>query len=359
MTDIPIKIQFVKTLSNSKPSRIVAVKADGSPYFELYVTDRQGVAFPIKDESGAGGITNITSSGNTITITGNSTTKNLEINSSILTLINSSVQAGDNISFFVNDAGYLTLADIPTFNPLDYDLEYFTNIGVNPFVKQSELPTKTSDLTNDGEDGVNPFITANDLPSLEFLSNDVLDYTDATTPLDPTNNLLVEQSGTFKKIAFSNFSAGLEIIDNTVTISTVGFALMKSINIGKLAGYKTMTFHVFHRKNHASAGLMTIRLVNSVTGLNDVVLVSNHSISTNARFSPYSQFHISIDTLNSVIRKGGFANNDLSITGFTDVSGTFPITLVDDYLFEGSVINAAVDPVTDPVYIYLTQIYLK
>jgi len=27
------------------------------------------------------------------------------------------------------------------------------------------IPTKTSDLTNDGEDGINPFITANDIPS--------------------------------------------------------------------------------------------------------------------------------------------------------------------------------------------------
>lgn len=46
------------------------------------------------------------------------------------------------VAGFTNDAGYITLADIPS------------------------IPTKTSDLTNDGENGLNPFITASDLPDL-------------------------------------------------------------------------------------------------------------------------------------------------------------------------------------------------
>jgi hypothetical protein len=52
MSDIPIKIQIVKSLSTAKPSRIVAVKADGDPSFELFVTDKDGLPFPIKDDSG-------------------------------------------------------------------------------------------------------------------------------------------------------------------------------------------------------------------------------------------------------------------------------------------------------------------
>lgn len=53
MSDIPIKIQIVKSLSTAKPSRIVAVKADGDSHFELFVTDKNGLPFPLKDESGS------------------------------------------------------------------------------------------------------------------------------------------------------------------------------------------------------------------------------------------------------------------------------------------------------------------
>jgi len=44
----------------------------------------------------------------------------------------------------------------------------------------NEIPTNTSDLTNDGEDGVNPFITAADLPSL----TGYVPYTGATQDVD-------------------------------------------------------------------------------------------------------------------------------------------------------------------------------
>ena len=39
VTDTPIKIQIVKSLSNLKPSRMIAVKADNESSFSLYVTD--------------------------------------------------------------------------------------------------------------------------------------------------------------------------------------------------------------------------------------------------------------------------------------------------------------------------------
>ena len=51
MVKTPIKIQLVKTLADVEPSRIVAVKNDGDTTFALYVTDKQGVPFPIKDNS--------------------------------------------------------------------------------------------------------------------------------------------------------------------------------------------------------------------------------------------------------------------------------------------------------------------
>jgi len=44
------------------------------------------------------------------------------------------------------------------------------------------LPTKTSDLTNDGEDGVNPFITLEDIPPIDVST--LVPYTGATTDVD-------------------------------------------------------------------------------------------------------------------------------------------------------------------------------
>jgi len=141
MTEIPIKIQLVKTLSNAKPSRIVAVKADGDAYFELWVTDKTGIPYPIKDETGGGGGGTITAIQNTdgnLEITG-TTTKTINVSPSLLSLINSALQSGDNVSELSNDAGYITLADIPTFNPTDYDLEDFTNTSADPFIRTSDL----------------------------------------------------------------------------------------------------------------------------------------------------------------------------------------------------------------------------
>ena len=63
-----------------------------------------------------------------------------------LSLINSALQAGDNVSELVNDASYITLADIPTFVASDYDLEDFTNAGVDPYAHLSDLSTGITNL---------------------------------------------------------------------------------------------------------------------------------------------------------------------------------------------------------------------
>lgn len=69
---------------------------------------------------------------------------------------------------------FITANDLPAPQTLPTKTSELTNDGEDgndPFAKVSELPTmqtlptKTSDLTNDGEDGNNPFLTADDLPS--------------------------------------------------------------------------------------------------------------------------------------------------------------------------------------------------
>jgi hypothetical protein len=224
MTDIPIKIQFVKTLHNAKPSRIIAVKADGDTNFSLYVTDKNGLPYPIKDESGTNGITNITSSGGTIAITGNSTTKNLEIDSSILTLINSAVQAGDNISVLINDANYITLADIPSFSPSDYDLEDFTNNGADPFAHISEI---TDGITNLGYAAS---------PTNGVITSDT--GNDATIPLaDGTNAGLLKPS----KFTVLESTSGTNTGDQDLSGLAIDINVVHKTGNESVSGVKTFT----------------------------------------------------------------------------------------------------------------------
>jgi len=125
-------------LDVTEKNALYCIKSPTDTEFRIVVTDKFGNPINQKDNSG-GGSTNIVSNDNSIIITG-TTTKNLQIASSLQTLINSALQNGSNISELFNDVGYITLADIPSFNPSGYDLSDFTNTSVDPFVKQSEVP---------------------------------------------------------------------------------------------------------------------------------------------------------------------------------------------------------------------------
>lgn len=142
-----VEIKFYKinniTQATTKNS-LFAVKADSGNSFKLYVTDLDGNLIPLFTSSG-GGITNLTSTDSSILITG-SAIKDLKVSSALQNLINSALQSGDFISTLVNDSGYLTLADLPIFNPSDYDLEDFTNTSTDPFVRQSEVGTGETNL---------------------------------------------------------------------------------------------------------------------------------------------------------------------------------------------------------------------
>ena len=139
---IEVKHYKVKQLPSSPtPNSIYWVKANTDSEVSGYITDLQGVPYPLKDISGSGGITNITNTDGNLVITG-ADNKVINLAPALLSVINSALQSGANISELVNDAGYIT---------------------------SSSLPVNTSDLTNDGEDGINPFITLQDLPNISTL----------------------------------------------------------------------------------------------------------------------------------------------------------------------------------------------
>ena len=177
-------IYFYKTdsLSNLKPNSLIALKLTGGLDFSLWVTDKTGIPYPLKDNTGGGGgtIEAIINTDGNLTITG-TTTKTINVSSSLLLLINSALQAGDNISELVNDANYITLADIPAFVASDYDLEDFTNAGADPYAHLSDLSTGITNLD---------YIPS---PTQGIVTSDT--GSDATIPLaDGTNAGLLEPS---------------------------------------------------------------------------------------------------------------------------------------------------------------------
>lgn len=79
----------------------------------------------------------------------------------------------------------------------------------------------------------------------QVLTNDTTDYTDATTPLAGTEIALVEQGGTFKKVAVSEFGGGGGAIGFMRFISPNGAPASSQTyylggnNLGILASYST------------------------------------------------------------------------------------------------------------------------
>ncbi len=116
---------------------------------KTYITDVNGIPIPLIDLSGISGITSVENMDGTITVVIASGVANVRISNSIMAIINSALQSGDPVSSLMNDAGYITIADVPVFDPSDYDLDEFNNASADPFAHVSEIPTFTSELTND------------------------------------------------------------------------------------------------------------------------------------------------------------------------------------------------------------------
>lgn len=110
-----VKSYKLKVLPNNPiPNAILYVKSDTDTEVSMYITDFNGIPFPLKDEAtGTGGIQTISNSDGTISVLGTNNTV-LNLSTSIKNIINSALQPGANISELVNDENYITLADIPS-----------------------------------------------------------------------------------------------------------------------------------------------------------------------------------------------------------------------------------------------------
>ena len=227
-TEIPIKIQFVKSLSTTQPSRIVVVKADEDTAFSLWVTDKTGIPYPLKDLQNNVIITN--TDGN-LQITSSSTSTNINLASSILATINSALQSGDNVSELVNDSGYLT-----TFTETD---PIFQASEASLFVSGDKANLDNQSGVNSGNQTSIVGISGTkaqfntELTDGDFLFvGDVLDTPDATvttkgilkltgdlggTADNPTTPTAIHKIGDEVKQGILTLSDGLKIVGNTTS----------------------------------------------------------------------------------------------------------------------------------------------
>ena len=119
------------------PDSIYWVKASVASEVEGYITDRQGVPYPLKDLQGSGGITTLINTDGNLVITG-ADNKVINLAPALLSIINSALQSGGNISELINDVGYITdleekvVNEIPTGVLNGVNSTFTTQFGVKP-----------------------------------------------------------------------------------------------------------------------------------------------------------------------------------------------------------------------------------
>lgn len=109
--------------SSPIPDAILYILDEQTGKVKTYITDMSGVPIPLIDETGSGGILNVINTDGNLVITG-ITTRTINLDPTIASLIQSAVQSGDNISTLVNDAGYITILDVPPTETFESDVTF-------------------------------------------------------------------------------------------------------------------------------------------------------------------------------------------------------------------------------------------
>lgn len=218
-----VKSYKVLTLpSNPQPNSIYWVKSYINNDVSGFITDIYGVPFPLKDLQG-GTITNVTNTDGNLVITG-ITNKIVNLNPSLLTLINNSLQVGGNISSLVNNVGFLTVNDLPLqkvsgenipsytpiaiINNLAYKLDNLNSSHQFAFVGFSINGTSTGQICKVQQIGEVTLQGWNLTPNTQYLAGD-------TGALQTINN----SAGFTKVIGYATTANSLQIIKDYTTIN--------------------------------------------------------------------------------------------------------------------------------------------
>lgn len=166
---IPIPFIDIQGSGSSGVMTLVGTGVTGTatnPVVDIatFVSSQLGNLIQLSVDDGKLVVNPITST--SLSITPTATELQIEISNVIADQINSALQPGDSISQLVNDAGYITLSEVPPFNPSEYDLEDFNNAGSDPYAHISDIletdlgyiaaPTQGTITSTTGDDAIVP-----------------------------------------------------------------------------------------------------------------------------------------------------------------------------------------------------------
>ncbi len=239
--------------SQSRPNSIYWIKADIDTEIKGYITDQNGVPFSLRDIF-SGGVNTVTNNDGTITVSG-TTSVIVRISSSVMAVVNSALQTGDNISNLINDVGYLVVTDLSNtkteFNTqlIDGDFLFvgdifqYTNEQAQDAVGTILIDTQTIDFNyNDvanqitasvKPDSITSAELANNINISEFINNEgFIDHTDLSKTQNPTNVIIHSDTGTDATINLADgLNAGVTENNFTDTEKT-NLANQSGVNTG-------------------------------------------------------------------------------------------------------------------------------
>ena len=177
----------VNTLANLKPNAIVALKTAGANTFSLYVTDLQGVPHSLNLPATTG-VQQIINTDGALQVVG-STNVVINLEPALLSVINSALQSGDNISELTNDVGYLT--SFTETDPIFLTSEASNFVAGDKANLDNQSGINTNDETTTTIQTKRPLKTVTN-KSLEGIGNIGIDYNDLdnkpTIPSPITNH---------------------------------------------------------------------------------------------------------------------------------------------------------------------------
>lgn len=248
------KVKTLPSASSIKPNSVYYVKATPSSDVLTYITDITGIPFPLRDLSSVTPVQSLSNLDGTITVTG-ATNIIINISASTMSIINSALQNGDNVSELNNDVGYVVSTDLPNtkveFNTAltdgDFlfvgDITQYTDEQAQDAIGSILVDTATIDLTyNDVTPKIeatvkNNSITAqhlaNNINISEFVNDEnFIDHTDLGYTASPTNGIVTSDTGTDATIPLAGLAnAGLLSASEKATIASA----LQTVDLGYTA----------------------------------------------------------------------------------------------------------------------------
>ena len=202
--------------------------------------------------------------------------------------------------------------------------------GVGGGGSSGDIPTKTSDLTNDGADGINPFITMADVtalptPNLQAVtdSGDSTNNTIEVAGLIAANLTYPTSDGTSGQVIVTDGSGNLSWADQTGTGATVDLGYTADPNKGTVTN-TSGTDAVIPVVTNSSAGLMTpdekITLENLEITVDDIDVGEGTITINNANGDVIDSFNVNQDSNQTITIPGGTGGAVDQIVAGTNVT---------------------------------------